>query len=86
MGNTAYQYAVQVHRKIHSTDVDLDFQPLSVVSDVEFIQFLNTLEPRCKSLFCRDYKQSTDSQIFELVKDVHYCIDDSFITQSATLA
>ena len=71
--------AVRVHNKIAEM-MALDFQPLSIVSDVGFIRLLNTLEPRYK-LSSRRYftenvipeiKQSIDSKINELIKDVHY--------------
>ena len=71
--------AVRVHKKIAEM-MALDFQPLSIVSDVGFIKLLNTLEPRYK-LPSRHYftenvipemKQSIDLQIAELIKNVHY--------------
>ena len=71
--------AVRVHKKIGEM-MALDFQPLSIVSDVGFIRLLNTLEPRYK-LPSRRYftdkvipeiKQSVDLKIAELIKNVQY--------------
>ena len=72
-------HAVHVHKKIAEM-MALDFQPLSIVSNVGFIRLLNTLEPRYK-LPSRCYftenvipemKQNIDLQIAELIKNVHY--------------
>ena len=68
-----------MHKKIAEMMV-LDFQPLSIVSDVGFIRLLNMLEPRYKVPSRRYFmeniipqmKQSIDLQIAELIKDVHY--------------
>ena len=68
-----------MHNKIAEMMV-LDFQPLSIVSDVGFIRLLNTLEPRYKLPSRRyftkkiipDIKQSVDFKITELIKNVQY--------------
>ena len=71
--------ALRVHKKIAEM-MALDFQPLSIVSDVGFIRLLNTLEPRYKLPSRRyftekiipDIKQSVDLKIAELIKSVQY--------------
>ena len=68
--------AVRMHKKIAEM-MALDFQPFSIVSDVGFIRWLNTLEPRYSQRYFTEniipqMKQSIDLQIAELIKKVHY--------------
>ena len=65
-------HTVRVHKKIAEM-MALDFQPLSIASDVGFIRLLNALEPRYKLPSCRyftenvipEIKRSIDSKIAE---------------------
>ena len=77
--NDTHACSICVHKKIAKM-MALDFQPLSIVSDVGFIKLLNMLEPRYK-LPSRRYftkniipqmKQSINLQIADLIKNVHY--------------
>ena len=71
--------AARIHRKIAEM-MTLDYQPLSVVTDVGFTSLLQTIEPRYK-MPSRKYftdnvlskiKESIDAKLAQLLKDVEF--------------
>ncbi|XP_065891625.1 zinc finger BED domain-containing protein 4-like [Dysidea avara] len=69
----------RIHVKIAEMTA-LDYQPLSVVSDVGFTRLLHTIKPRYK-MPSRKYftnnvlpkiKENIDTKLFELLKDVEF--------------